>query len=162
MIGLDHVDDGLDDGGRREELAVVVCALLRELCKEVFVDAPEHVARGRAQRLGIEGPHHLFEDIVLELRVVLRQLPGKRWEMLFHGFHGGGHVGAESAVLRHLQQHVVACRLGQHQGAAPLEIILHEGAVRHSACGSVGFDGLQRRVVAVRRMAQGRSGPGWA
>ena len=86
--------------------------------------------------------------------VVLRQLPGKRWKMLFHGVHGGSHVGAESAVLRHLQQHVIACRLGQHQGAAALEIILQEGAVRHTPGSLVGFDRLQRCVIAVRRMAQ--------
>ena len=154
VVGLDHVDDGLDDGGRGEKLAVIVRALLRELGEEVFVDAAEHVARGRAQRLGIEGPHHLFENIVLEALVVLRQLPGKRREMLFHGVHRGGHVGAESAVLRHLQQHVIACRLGQHQGTAAGEIGLDEREVRHSASGPVGFDGLQRRVVAVRRMPQ--------
>ena len=112
VIRLDHIHDGLDNRGRRKELAVVVCALLGELGQEVFVDAAEHVARGRAQRLGIEGPHHLFQDIVLEALVVLRQLACERREVVFHGFHGGAHGRAEIAVLRHLQQHVIACGLG--------------------------------------------------
>ena len=116
VIRLDHVHDGLDDRGRRKELAVVVRALLGELGQEVFVDAAEHVARGRAQRFGIEGPHHLFQDIVLETLVVLRQLAGERREVALHGFHGGGHGRAEIAVLRHRQQHVVACRLRAASG----------------------------------------------
>ena len=44
VIRLNHIDDGLDDRGRGEELAVVVRALLRELGEKVFVDAAEHVA----------------------------------------------------------------------------------------------------------------------
>ena len=131
------------------------CALLLgELGQEVFVDAAEHVPRGGAERLGIEGPHHLFQDIVLEALVVLRQLAGERREVVLHGFHRSGHGRAEIAVLRHLQQHVVACRLGQHQGAAPCEIGFDQGPVRHLARGLVFFDPRHRRVVAVRRMPQ--------
>ena len=154
MVRLDHVHDGLDDRGRREELAVVVRALLGELGQEVFVDAAEHVAGSRAQGFGIEGPHHLFQHVVLEALVVLRQLAGKRREVVLQGFHGGGHGRAEIAVLRHLQQHVVACRLGQHQGAAPSEIGLDQGSVRHPARGLVFFDRGHRPVVAVRRVPQ--------
>ena len=154
MIRLDHVHDGLDDRGRCEELAVVVCALLGELGEEILVDAAEHVARGGAERLGIEGAHHLFQDIVLEALVVLRQLAGERREVVFHGVHGGGHGRAEVAVLRHLQQHVVACPFGKHQGAAAREVGLEQGAVRHPARGLVFFDGRHRGVVAVRRVPQ--------
>ena len=100
VVGLDHVDDGLDNRWRREELVVVVRTLLREFCKEIFVNAAEHVARGCAQRLGIEGPHHLFQDIVLEALVVLRKLACERREVGFHGFHGGGHGSAEISVIR--------------------------------------------------------------
>ena len=154
VVGLDDVDDGLDDRRRGEELAVVVCALLRELREEIFVDAAEHVARGRAQRLGIEGPHHLFQYIVLKALVVLRELARERRETVFHGFHGGGHGSAEIAVLGHLQQNVIARRLGQHQGAAPGEIRLDQRALRHPACGLVFFNRRHRLVVAVRRVPQ--------
>ena len=100
VVGLDHVDDSLDDRGRGEKLAVVMRALHRELGEEVFVDAAEHVAGGRAQRFGVECPHHLFQDIVLEALVILRQLSRERWEVNFHGFHGGGHRCTEVAILR--------------------------------------------------------------
>ena len=100
VVRLDDIDDGLDDGGRREELAIVMRALLRELDQEILVDAAEHVSRGRAQRLGIEGAHHLFQDIVLEAPVILRQLAGERREPLLDGVHGGGDGRAETAVLR--------------------------------------------------------------
>jgi hypothetical protein len=49
VIGLNHVDDGLDDCGRGEELTVVVGALLGELGEEIFVDASKHVTWGVAQ-----------------------------------------------------------------------------------------------------------------
>ena len=154
VVGLDDVDDGLDERRRGEELAVVVRAQLRELREEILVDAAEHVARGRAQRLGIEGPHHLFQDIVLEALVVFRELARQRREAVFHGFHGGGHGGAEIAVLRHLQQNVIKRRLGQHQGAAAREIGLRQRAVRHPARSLVCVDRRHRLVVAVRGVPQ--------
>ena len=83
VVGLDHVDDSLDDRGRGEKLAVVVRALLRELGEEVFVDAAEHVAGGRAQSFGVECPHHHFEDIGLEALVVFRQLSPEWLEVVF-------------------------------------------------------------------------------
>ena len=113
MIRLDNIDDGLDDRRRREKLAVVVRALLGKLGEKILVDTAEHVAGGRAQRFGIECPHHLFQDIVLEALVILRQLSLERREVIFHGVHGGGHRCAEVAILRHLHQHVVARRLRQ-------------------------------------------------
>jgi hypothetical protein len=44
VVRLDHVDDGLYERRRREELAVVMRTLLGELGEEIFVDATEHVA----------------------------------------------------------------------------------------------------------------------
>jgi len=46
VIRLNDVDDGLNDCGRREELAVVVGLLDGKLGEEVFVDAAEDVAGG--------------------------------------------------------------------------------------------------------------------
>ena len=48
VVGLDDVDDGLHERGRREELAVVVRLLDGELGEEVLVDAAEDVAGGLA------------------------------------------------------------------------------------------------------------------
>ena len=44
VVRLYDVDDRLHERGRREELAVVLCALHRELHQEIFVDAPEDIA----------------------------------------------------------------------------------------------------------------------
>ena len=115
VVGLDDVDDGLHDRRRREELAVVVRALFGELGEEVFVDAAEHVAGGRAQPFGVEHAHHLFEHVVVEPLVVLRQLARERREGGFDRLHGGGERRAEVAVLRRLQDHVVARALRQHE-----------------------------------------------
>ena len=68
-------------------------ALLRELGEEVFVNAAEHVARCGPQGLGIKHPQHALEKFAVEALVVLRQLTGKRWEMLLDGFHGGHQRG---------------------------------------------------------------------
>ena len=131
VLRLDHIDDGLHDRRWRKELAVVVCAFLRELGEEIFVDATEHVARGPAQCLGIEGPHHLFQDVVLEARVVFWQLSGERRKVSFHTFHGGGHGRSKLAILRQPQQYVVARSLGQHQGATSGKVGFDKWAVRH-------------------------------
>jgi hypothetical protein len=80
VVGLDDVDDGLNDGGRRKELAVVVRALLGELREEVFVDATEDIARCMAQGFRVEGAHHAFEKVVLEAFVIFGKLTGKRLE----------------------------------------------------------------------------------
>ena len=117
MVRLDDVDDGLHDRGRREELAVVVRALLGELGEEVFVDAAEHVARGAAQRLGVEHAHHFFKDAAFEAPVVLRQLAGERRKCRLDRLHRGGERRAEVAVLRRLEDHVEARGFRQVQRA---------------------------------------------
>ena len=154
MIGLDDVDDGLDDRWRGKELAVVVCALLGELREEVFVDTAKHIARGSTQRLRMEGPHHLFQNIVLEALVVLRKLARERREIVFNGFHGSGHGGTESAVLCHLEQNVIASHFGQHQCTTPCKIVLDQRALRHPVCSYVLFDRSHRLVVTVCRVPQ--------
>src|SRR6266849_5217010 len=52
VVRFDDVDNGLNDRGRREKLAVVVRPLFRELGEEVFIDAAEHVAGRRAKGFG--------------------------------------------------------------------------------------------------------------
>src|ERR1017187_5275606 len=77
VVGLDDVDNGLDQGRRSEKLAVILRALHGELHEEVFVDAAEHVARGAAQSFAIEDAKQVFEDIRFEVAIVLGELAGK-------------------------------------------------------------------------------------
>jgi len=154
VIGLDDVDDGLDDRGWREELAIVMRALLRKLREEVFVDAAEHVAGGRAQPLGVEHAHHLFEHAALEACVVLRQLASERREGGFDRLHGGIERRAEVAVLRGLENDVEPRALRQVQRPAPREVGLDQRPVRHLPGGLVGLDRRLRLIEAVRRMTQ--------
>ena len=73
VVGLDDVDDGLDERGRGEELAVVVGFLDGELGEEILVDAAEDVAGGVLDLLAVEQAHEVFEDLGLEDAVVLGQ-----------------------------------------------------------------------------------------
>ena len=61
VVRLDHVDDGLDEGGRGEELAVILRALHGELHEEVLVDAAEDVASGGAESFAVEDAQEVFE-----------------------------------------------------------------------------------------------------
>src|SRR5271168_3035740 len=87
VVGLDDIDDSLDDRGRRKELAIIVRALLRKLGEEVFMDTTKYVAGSRAKALGIEHPQHTFEKIILEAFVILWQLPRERRGGRLDRFH---------------------------------------------------------------------------
>ena len=154
VIRLDHVDDGLHDGRRREELAVVVRALLGELGEEVLVDAPEHIARRLAQGLGVERAHHAVEKFVVEPLVVLGKLTGQRLEAGFDRLHGLCQRRAHALVLRRLDDFVEARGLGQHQRPTLGEVASNGLAVRHLSGLLVGLDGGQRFVVAVGCLPQ--------
>src|SRR5437867_1795990 len=69
VVRLDDVDEGLHERRRGEELAVVLRALHGELHQEVFVDAPEHVAAGGAERLAVEDAKQVFKKGALEFGV---------------------------------------------------------------------------------------------
>src|SRR6266545_5281656 len=71
VVGFDDVDDGLHDRGRREELAVVVRLLDRELGEEILVDASEDVAGSLLDLLAVEEAHEVLEHLGLEDPVVL-------------------------------------------------------------------------------------------
>ena len=71
VVGLDDVDDGLDERRRREELAVILRPLHGELHQEVLVNAPEDIAGGGAENFAVEDAQQVFEQVVLELVVVL-------------------------------------------------------------------------------------------
>ena len=92
VVGLDDVDDGLHDRGRREELAVVVRLLDRELGEEVLVDAAEDIAGGLLDLLAVEEAHQVFEHLGLEDAVVLGQHAQQRLEL---GLDGGHRLGDE-------------------------------------------------------------------
>ena len=63
MVRLNHVDDGLDNGRRRKELAVVVRLLDGKLGHEVSKDAAEDIARGLLDEFAVEHAHQVFEDL---------------------------------------------------------------------------------------------------
>jgi hypothetical protein len=69
-----------------------------KLGEEILVDAAEHVPRGRAQPLGIEHAHHIFEDAGLEPRVILWQLSFARRKGGFDRLHRRDQGRAEIVV----------------------------------------------------------------
>ena len=107
----------LHERRRREELAVVVRLLDRELGEKIFVDAPEDVAAGLLDLLAVEEPHQVFEHFRLEDAVVLGQHALQRLELVLDGCHGLGNelrqVAAADCGLLH--DHVVARPLRQPQ-----------------------------------------------
>ena len=98
MIGFDHVDDRLDDRRRREELAVVVGLLNRELGEEVLVDAAEDVTRGLSNLLTVEEAHEVFQHARLEDTEVFRQDPLQGLELLLDCGHCTGDKLGEVAA----------------------------------------------------------------
>ena len=87
--------------GRREELAVVVRLLDRELGEEVLVDAAEDVAGGLLDLLAVEQAHQVFEHLGLEDAVVLGQHALERLELGLDGGHGlGDELGQVGAARR--------------------------------------------------------------
>jgi len=154
VLRLDDVDDGLHQRGRREELAAVLRPLHGELHQEVFVDAPEHVARGAAQGLAVEDAQQVLEQARVEAVVVLGQLPLQRLEFRLDGVHGIDQGLTEVRVLRQLQQGIKLGLLRQHHGAPLDEIGLHQRTLRHPAGGLVGLDCDLGGVIAVGCVAQ--------
>ena len=114
----------LHQRGRREELAVVLGALHGELHQEVFVDASEHIAAGGAERLAVEDAQEIFQQVALELIVVLGELTPQRLEVRLDGVHRLDQCSAEIGAFGQLQQVVVASLLRQHQRPALDEVAL--------------------------------------
>ena len=149
MIGLDYIDDGLHNGGRREEFAAVVRSLFGELGKEILVDAPEHVAGRSAHGLSVKRTQHTVQYFVIEPSVVLWELAGQRREVLLDGLHSSVDLRSDIGTLFQLQERVVPCLLGQHHRTAASEVCLDQGALRHPTCGLISLNGLQCLIVAV-------------
>ncbi len=154
MLGLDDVDDGLHQRGRREKLAIVLRPLHREFHQEVFVDTAEDIARGRADLLAVEDAQKVFKDIMIEALIVAGKLALERREVLLDGVHRLDQGLAQVGVLGQRQQVVVARLLGQHQCAALEEVGLDQGAFGHLPGRLVGFDGGKGGVIAIGRVAE--------
>jgi hypothetical protein len=156
VIRLDDVDDHLHQRRRREELAVVVGVLDRELGQEVFVNAAEYVARGVPDLLAVEQPHEIFKHLGLEDAVILGQDAFQRLEPRFDGLHGIGHeLGQRALAARGLRHDpVVASLLGQRQRPAPHVVGIDELALRHPARVLVVLDLLGRRLVPIGGVTQ--------
>ena len=154
VVGLDHVDEHLHQRGRREELAIVLRALHCELHQEIFVDTPEHIAGGGAERRAVENAEQVSEDVVLELVVVLGKLTLQWLEVAFDRVHCVDDGPAEVATCRELEQRVVARFRRELEGAPFEEVTLDQRPLRHRAGGLVRFDLTDGIVVAVRRVTQ--------
>ena len=154
VVGFDDVDDGLDERGRGEELAVVLRALHGELHEEVFVDAPEDIAAGGAEHFAVEDAEDLFEEVALELVVVLGKLALQRLEVALDGVHRLDEGGAEVGPFGQLEQLVVAGLFWKHQRPAFQEVLLDQRPLRHLAGGLVVGDLPAGGVIAVCGVAQ--------
>lgn len=144
----------MDERGRGEEVAVILRALHGEFHQEIFVDAPEDLASGGAERLAVEDAEDVFEDVVLEFVVILRELAEQRHEAVLDGVHRLHERCAEMGAFRELEDMIVACRLRQHERATYEEVRLDELPLRHFPRGLIRLDLTHRAVVAVRRVTQ--------
>ena len=156
VVRLDDVDDGLHDRGRREELAVVVRLLDRELGEEVLVDAAEDVAGGLLDLRAVEEAHQVFEHLGLEDAVVLRQDAEERLELGLDGGHRVGDqprkIGTAGGSLLH--DEVVLRRRGQVERAARDVVGRQDLAPGHLAARLVGLDLPVCRVEAIGGVAE--------
>ena len=154
VVRLDDVDDGLDEGRRCEELAVILRALHGELHEEVLVDAAEDVASGGAQSFAVEDTEQVFEHRGFELAVVLGKLVEQGFELALDGVHGGHEGGTKIRAGGQAHDLAVAGLLGEHEGAPLEEIGLVEGAAGHSASGLVLGNLAAGGVVAIGGVAE--------
>ena len=90
VVRLDDIDDGLDQRGGREELAVVVRFLDGELGEEVFVDAAKDITGGPLDLRAVEEAHQVFEHFGLEDAIVLGQHAVQWFELGLYSSHGLG------------------------------------------------------------------------
>ena len=144
----------LHQRGRREELAVVLRALHRELHQEVFVDAPEHIAGGGAERRAVEDAQQISEKVAGELVVVLGELSLQRLEVALDRVHRLDDGRAEVCACGEREQRVVARFRRKLEGAPLEEVALDQRPLRHRAGGLVSLDLTDRIVVPIGRVAQ--------
>lgn len=142
MIRLDDIHNSLHDRGGREELAVVVRLLNRELGEEVLIDAAEDVAGGELDLFAVEQPHQILEHLGLEDAVVLWQDAQERLELALNGRH---RLGDELGQVRPahgglLHNPVVLGLLGQVE-RAPRDVVRRQNLTPgHLAAGAVCLD----------------------
>ncbi len=149
VVRLDDVDDGLYQGRRGEEFAVVLRPLHGEFHQEVFIDAAEEIAAGGTYRLGVEGSQDIFQQCVVKLGILLGKLTSERFELLFDGVHRFHQRGAKAGAGGELQQVAIAGFFRQQQGPALDKITLDQRSLGHLAGSLVGLDLHQGLLVAV-------------
>ena len=151
VVRLDDVDDGLDQGDRREELAAVMRLLVGELGEEVLVDTPEHVAVCAPEGRIVEGAQKLAEHIVVELLVLcLGQGAAQGVVVLLDLLHRiDHHLRAIGAVRQGDEMVELRLRL-QKDRALPGEVLLGECAWPAAARRQRGLDlGLDLEEAAI-------------
>ena len=118
------------------------------------MDAAEHVARGTAQFLGVEGARQVFQQAGVELVVLLGQLVQQRLEVGLDRVQGRHQGLADVGAAGHRHQMRVVRVRRQPLRPAALEVGRHQLALGHAAGCLVSLDGGQRGVIAVAGLAQ--------
>lgn len=110
MVGLDDLDDQLDDGLGGVEYAALLAFLQRKVAEEVLVDLAEGVPRQihRADEL-----EQLLQHPVLQARVVARQGTLEVGVLVLDGLHGIVDSLADVVALGERQQVREAGGLGE-------------------------------------------------
>ena len=124
-IGLKHLGDERHERNRREELAAVMRLGTGELREEVFVDAPEHVARHFLQLFRVQLAQKLSENLVVQLVVfLLRQNALQRLVVRLDGLHRADNgLGAVGGIRQ--RNKIVELRLRtEEHGALRGEVLL--------------------------------------
>ena len=85
---LQHIDDHLDQGFRREEHAIVLSDVFGKLIEEVLIDAANDIAAHLVQCAVVEDAEQLGQQFIGEHGVVLRQHTDELLRLGLHQFHG--------------------------------------------------------------------------
>ena len=91
-------------------------------------------------RLAVEDAEQVFEQRVLEFRVVFRKPIKQRLKVALDGVHGFDQRRAEVRAFMELEQFVVAGFLRPHERAAFFEVGFDLDAVRRFSGGLVSYD----------------------
>ena len=87
-VGLQNVDNHLDQRLRRKKHPVVLCNVFGKFVEEVFIDAPDHVAAHLVQGAVVENAQQLRQKLVGENGVILGQDARQLFRLGLHQLHG--------------------------------------------------------------------------
>ncbi len=129
--------------------------LVRELGKEVFIDAAEDVAGDPLQLVGVEGPQQLAEDVVVEFLVfALGQDAAQALVVRLDGLHRRDDGLGSIRSVGQGHQVVEPCLGFEEDGTLPGEIFFGDGSPLAAAEGQLRFNFVFYCQVAAVGVAQ--------